>query len=342
MELIYQPVSLYPCMHNYCGGCFSDWHNRGNPNCPTCRQKVDEVKKTHLIVSLVDVYLKKHPEAARANEELAVLDIANKFKQDRVVLGQSSAFRSDGSPSSSDSEDSEGLRPERQMGRGRGRIARAGRTAAPGRGQAGQVQNICKQCTKMIEGFRCAPGQVHLKCFKCNDFMPYRGVNQRCAGCDRGFCNLYWRAGKCRVGLNPVDSYKTTIFTSIRPSSLNENKFEQNVLTSYLRSRGLSFTILSQEMMDSMEVNKWEILLGNLQTAGNKVTLTKQSLLCDDCAGNLWDIMTYKYRELIESDLDPQIKNRSKCWYGKSCNTQKHKFPHAQKLNHICEAVRST
>lgn len=24
MEVMFQPVSLYPCLHNFCGGCFSD------------------------------------------------------------------------------------------------------------------------------------------------------------------------------------------------------------------------------------------------------------------------------------------------------------------------------
>jgi hypothetical protein len=72
---------------------------------------------------------------------------------------------------------------------------------------------------------------------------------------------------------------------------------------------------------------------------GNKVQLTKNQHICNECAGLLWDFLIYKYRETIENDLEPNVKSRQKCWYGHSCTTQKHKLVHAQKLNHICEPV---
>ena len=253
MELIHQPVSLYPCLHNFCGGCFSDWHNRKNSDCPSCRQKVDEVKKNHMIVSLIDVYLAKHPDAKRTKEELDELDAANKFKQDRVILNKNPPPKDD--PSSSSEDDSAPVR-------GRARAARAGRGVAAARLQVAQTQNVCKQCTKVLDGFRCVLGQAHLQCFFCKAFMPDRGLNQRCAGCDRGYCNLYWRAGKCRVGINTVDSYKNTVFSAIRPTSIYENIFEQNVVNNYIRAKGITIGVVSQEMMDSMEINKWEVELG--------------------------------------------------------------------------------
>jgi E3 ubiquitin-protein ligase CHFR len=254
MEVMFQPVSLYPCMHNFCGGCFSDWHGRGNVECPSCRAKVNEVKKSHVIVNLVDAYFAKHPEAKRNKEELDELDAANKFKVDRVVLNKTD-FKSDGSATS----DSEEIAPAFR-GRARAR-ARAGSGVAAVRQQA--VQNICRQCTKLVEGYKCIQGQVHLQCFGCKTYMPDRNLNQKCATCDRGYCNLYWRTGRCRVGINPVDSYKNTVFTAIRPSSISENKYEQNIINDYIRRRGLTLNIISQEMMDAMEVNKWEIDLGN-------------------------------------------------------------------------------
>ena len=72
---------------------------------------------------------------------------------------------------------------------------------------------------------------------------------------------------------------------------------------------------------------------------GNNVKLTKVSYICQECSGLLWDFLLYKYRELIDNDLEGHIKSRTKCWYGKECKTQVHNLAHAQKLNHICDAV---
>ena len=74
----------------------------------------------------------------------------------------------------------------------------------------------------------------------------------------------YWRAGKCRVGIATVDSYVPTTFTIIKNSSLNENKFEQNVLMDYLRKKKLQMQVVAREMIDAMEVNQWNILLSIL------------------------------------------------------------------------------
>ena len=87
MEIIFQPVSLYPCLHNFCGGCFSDWNKRSN-DCPSCRAIVTEVKKNHMVFSLIDMYLAKNPSAKRPQAELDELDQLNQFKQDRVVLAK--------------------------------------------------------------------------------------------------------------------------------------------------------------------------------------------------------------------------------------------------------------
>lgn len=212
-----------------------------------------------MIVQLIDVYLAKHPDSKRPKEELDELDAANKFKQDRVILNKSPAARD----SSSSSSEEDLAAPVR----GRGRVARAGRGVAAARAQVAQagqvqVQNVCRQCTKVVDGFRCVLGQAHLQCYFCKLFMPDRVLNQRCAGCDRGFCNLYWKAGKCRVGINTVDSYRNTVFTAIRNSCLFENIFEQNVVNNYIRNKGITIGVVAQEMMDSMEINKWEVELG--------------------------------------------------------------------------------
>jgi hypothetical protein len=93
--------------------------------------------------------------------------------------------------------------------------------------------------------------------------MPDRFAYQKCTICTRAFCNLYWRASKCRLGLQQVDGYLNTIYSAIRPTAINENKYEQNVLNEYLKRKKLQLRVVAQEMMDAMEINKWDIELSN-------------------------------------------------------------------------------
>lgn len=246
MEIIFQPVSLYPCLHNFCGGCFSDWNKRAN-DCPSCRAIVTEVKKNHMVFSLIDMYLAKNPSAKRSQAELDELDQLNQFKQDRVVLAKKNGFTSDGSASSSE-EEVKAPKPK---------------TIAKTRQPAPVARIVCRQCARAVDGYKCVPGQAHIDCSLCKILMPDRLVSQKCAICTRAFCNLYFKNSKCRGGVNTIDGYINTIFTVIRTTALNENKYEQNVLMDYIRRKRLQMQVVANEMIDAMEVNKWDITLSN-------------------------------------------------------------------------------
>ena len=49
LDLLHQPVTLAPCLHSFCGGCFSEVVSKSfqdtKPECPNCRKEVDEVKR---------------------------------------------------------------------------------------------------------------------------------------------------------------------------------------------------------------------------------------------------------------------------------------------------------
>ena len=47
-EVMHGAVTLMPCLHSYCGGCFSDWV-RKSKECPNCRKAVREVKQNALL-----------------------------------------------------------------------------------------------------------------------------------------------------------------------------------------------------------------------------------------------------------------------------------------------------
>ena len=80
-EVMHQVVTLMPCLHNYCGGCFSDWLKRSK-ECPHCRDIVVEVKKNATLNNVVLNYLELNPDEKRDPEELREVEEKNIFNAD--------------------------------------------------------------------------------------------------------------------------------------------------------------------------------------------------------------------------------------------------------------------
>jgi E3 ubiquitin-protein ligase CHFR len=78
IEVIHECVTLMPCLHNFCGGCFSDWMKRSQ-QCPKCRDPVSEARRNVTLNNIIDAYLKSHPEEKRDAAELKRLSEANKI-----------------------------------------------------------------------------------------------------------------------------------------------------------------------------------------------------------------------------------------------------------------------
>ena len=73
LEIMHKPVSLIPCLHNFCGGCYADWMVKNN-NCPECRDKVKHIKRNHMIKSMIDEHLKKNPDDEKADATKEIQD----------------------------------------------------------------------------------------------------------------------------------------------------------------------------------------------------------------------------------------------------------------------------
>lgn len=72
-----------PCLHNFCGGCFADWLSRSK-DCPSCREKVSEVKKNSMMNSLIEKYTIMNPALKRDPKEIEELEKKNIFKNEIV------------------------------------------------------------------------------------------------------------------------------------------------------------------------------------------------------------------------------------------------------------------
>ncbi|XP_050409381.1 E3 ubiquitin-protein ligase CHFR isoform X1 [Patella vulgata] len=82
-EILHDCISLQPCMHSFCAGCYSDWMERSS-ECPSCRLKAERINKNHIVNNLVEAYLKEHPDKKRPEEEIKELDSRNKITRDML------------------------------------------------------------------------------------------------------------------------------------------------------------------------------------------------------------------------------------------------------------------
>lgn len=71
-------VAVFPCLHNFCAGCFSDWAQR-SPECPMCRKRTSSVVKNHAIDAVVDAYLQAYPDKRRTAEDLREMDAKDRL-----------------------------------------------------------------------------------------------------------------------------------------------------------------------------------------------------------------------------------------------------------------------
>jgi len=82
-EIFHEAVSVQPCLHSFCAGCYSEWMDQSN-ECPICRLKVDRISKNHMLNNLIEVYLKNNPDKKRSQSEIEKLNEKNKITHDMV------------------------------------------------------------------------------------------------------------------------------------------------------------------------------------------------------------------------------------------------------------------
>ncbi|EER25445.1 C3HC4 type (RING finger) zinc finger containing protein [Coccidioides posadasii C735 delta SOWgp] len=132
-DLLYQPLTLLDCLHTFCGYCLKEWFSWQGSNhgdrrrypqftCPSCRASVRDTRHDAKVTTLLDLFLRSHPEKEKPTEEKN--QIAEKYKPGDGVLPvgvSSSQPPSDGD----DEEDRRLLEEVREMSlrdsQGRGR-----------------------------------------------------------------------------------------------------------------------------------------------------------------------------------------------------------------------------
>mmetsp|Transcript_69964 Transcript_69964/g.186424 ORF Transcript_69964/g.186424 Transcript_69964/m.186424 type:complete len:311 (+) Transcript_69964:109-1041(+) len=109
-DILYNAVALFPCLHNFCGGCFSEWMSRSHI-CPVCNTEFSSVVKNRALSSVVETFLKAHECRRRPAKELAELDAKDTLKGDAYVRSKVAVAPPGGVPEASPPPPTESPRP---------------------------------------------------------------------------------------------------------------------------------------------------------------------------------------------------------------------------------------
>mmetsp|Transcript_23446 Transcript_23446/g.65664 ORF Transcript_23446/g.65664 Transcript_23446/m.65664 type:complete len:373 (+) Transcript_23446:86-1204(+) len=81
----HQCLTLVPCGHNFCTCCLLRWR-RVSHTCPECRAPVQQAVHNFSVDRIVESFLRAHPDAARAPEELEAITTAEGDPQNKALL----------------------------------------------------------------------------------------------------------------------------------------------------------------------------------------------------------------------------------------------------------------
>jgi len=83
LNLWHDVVTVAPCLHNFCNGCFSEWLRRSSSKshdksqsaaCPQCRTAVQSVGRNHFLHNIEEAILQAFSSLQRSDEEIALLE----------------------------------------------------------------------------------------------------------------------------------------------------------------------------------------------------------------------------------------------------------------------------
>ncbi|WVZ53999.1 hypothetical protein U9M48_004874 [Paspalum notatum var. saurae] len=325
LNLWHDVVTVAPCLHNFCNGCFSEWLRRSSSNsrdksqsaaCPQCRTAVQSVGRNHFLHNIEEAILQAFSSLQRSDEEIALLESYALVKSNIVLGKQKNQSRKRPFSRSSD--------------------------------QTSNPDLPCPQCRNEFGGFRCSPGAAHLQCNGCGGMMPTRSnINtpQKCLGCDRAFCGAYWSSqGVNSSHCNLICNQETFNMISQRhisrlPDTVHGgNPYEKDITERCIQQSGKTLQAVISEWIskfDNMEIDRSRLQLNNVDG------ITSRTHICNHCYNKFIDFLLYWFRVSTPRNLlPPDAVDRESCWYGFMCRTQHHRPDHAKKLNHVCRPTR--
>ncbi|CAD8085955.1 unnamed protein product [Paramecium sonneborni] len=353
-DLIFQCVSLMPCLHNFCGACFSDWMAK-QKTCPSCRKDVQQVNKNPMVNNVVEKFLLMNPEKKRPPEEYKEMDEKNKIKGDALVFTQAPPPPLVPPPSVPIIQN---VAPSRR-GRGRAAIQQQQIQQSPSiqnniQNQSnydGPVTKDCITCLRTINGFQCQKRGQHINCTNCQSKMPKFDLNEKrlifkCELCERSFCSIYNKNCAQISNKNPMHKLQDhQVPGTIDIQCFRQNYIEQKGFLDYQKNNNISTQHIFKYMLENYITKGLFRYIESNRILTNPVrnidlTITHETPVCSYCFGQIWQQIVFRYRIAIKNELPDDLKNRSQCWYGINCKTMIHNQGHAKNYDHICEQTK--
>ncbi|XP_015571058.2 E3 ubiquitin-protein ligase CHFR isoform X3 [Ricinus communis] len=283
LNIWHDVVTVAPCLHNFCNGCFSEWLRRSVEKhstvlCPHCRAVVQFVGRNHFLHSIEEDILQADSSLKRSDEEIALLDSCASVRSNLVIQS--------------------GKKSNRKRAHSTLDVENDG------------VEFPCPQCGTEISGFRCSQNTVHLQCQSCGGMMPSRtefGVPQHCLGCDRAFCSAYWHS----QGVTRSNSHSVCSHENFKPISRRnilqipfvaheKNRHEQDITERCIRQMGKTLQDVISDWIgkfNNREIDRTRLPLNHAEmiNAGTHV--------CNDCYDKLVSFLLYWFRISIPKDV---------------------------------------
>ncbi|CAN1286841.1 E3 ubiquitin-protein ligase CHFR [Linum perenne] len=351
LSIWHDVVTVGPCMHNFCNGCFSEWLKRSKEThskvlCPQCRGVTQFVGKNHFLQDIKEEIVRSDSSLKRSDEEIAQLNSNALIKTFMVFEAQKKRERkrrhveSDMMDEDYSAYLSNMIDPH----------------------YAAYLDEIyefpCAQCGSEYNGFRCNGSTVHIECHGCGGQMPLRadsGVPQQCIGCDRSFCGDYWHSQgfdgntlrvPCRPGvLKRISDHS---ISGIPPVAHETNQVEQDITDRCIRQMGRTIPDVISEFIGKLNNSEIGIPLTSCLYYRSSLRLnhaeniTSSTYACEECYNKLVSFLLYLFRiDTPKHHLPADAANRTDCWYGYECRTQHHNQEHARRRNHVCRPTRS-
>lgn len=334
--LVYNPVTILPCQHSFCGSCCVLWIKNGGTTCPSCRGLSNSVIPSRVLQSMINILLRADPSRTRTPSERAQAD-------EIYRPGQSLSIPSPREPS-----------PEPTLPRNTD-YALPCPHCTPGNPFGWNCPNpIPDPETNQDQGWLLEDGLPpgHGFCGHCENLVALRAPStSRCDFCQVSFCGIgiperCYATSLRSQHLNGFSDLGDLIQATDIYECFEGNTIEVEIIFDYLTEHHITPKQIYQEIIQHIQNTPEQFTplfnqdlfaeIHGVAGGTDSDPAAPRQKICRWCATEvfLWGIRDWWIRERGKGRLPAVIFDKPDCVGGKSCRNQKDP-DHAREFNHM-------